>query len=208
MKQLLYATSNPGKQEEVRKFLAQNNIDLITPQDLGLDIDPDESGNSLEENATIKVKEYRKTVSDPEIIIMADDTGVEIDALGGEPGIHVRRWKGYRMEDEEIIEYCIERMKEVPEGKRGAQFRTVIALNYEGTEIFDGVLRGEIVEKPIELRMKGFPFESIFYINQYQKMLGDIHQMTIEEKIKNNFLSHRERAITNSLPRLKELLGS
>lgn len=207
MKKLLYATSNPGKQKEVAKFLGLHNINIITPQELRIDIDPDESGNSLEENATIKVEAYRKILKDPHIIIMADDTGIEIDALDGEPGIHVRRWKGYRMEDEEIIEYCMQRMRLITKSKRGAQFRTVIAINSSKTEIFDGILHGEITDKPIKLRMKGFPFESIFYINEYNKMLGDIHQMSIAEKIDQDFLSHREKAITNSLPRIRELLS-
>lgn len=208
MKQLLYATNNPGKHEEVRKHLAQHKISIKTPQDYNLDLDPEESGKSLEENAKIKCQAFIEAVNNPNVIVIADDTGVEIDALNGEPGIHVRRWKGYKMRDEEIIEYCIERMRD--KSDRGAQFRTVIALGSRSNPIqtFDGILRGEIVKEPIALKMVGFPFESIFYIPEYETMLGDIHQMSIEEKEKQGFHSHRERAVTNALSTIKELLKS
>ena len=128
MKKLLYATNNPGKQEEVAKFLGHHDITVLSPNDFGINIDPNESGSSLEENAKIKSDSFLVEVDDPDVIVMADDTGVEIDALGGKPGIHVRRWKGYRMEDEEIIEYCINQMKDVKDGRRGAQFRTVLTI--------------------------------------------------------------------------------
>ncbi len=206
---LLYATSNPGKQEEVKKLLSRFNIALLFPHDLELSLDPDESGKSLEENAGIKAREYVQALNNPEIIVMTDDTGVEIDALGGEPGIHVRRWKGYRMEDEEIITYCLDRMRNIDPANRKAQFRTVIALAYplEQTYFFEGVLGGTIAQSPIPLRMKGFPFESIFYIPEYKKMLGEIHQMNSREKDSRGFHSHREKAVINALPKIKQLLS-
>lgn len=210
MKELLYATNNPGKQEEVRKYLAQHGISIKIPQDYNLDLDPEESGKSLEENAKIKCQAFIEAVNDPNIVVMTDDTGVEIDALNGEPGIHVRRWKGYHMKDEEIIQYCIERMKNISASKRGAQFRTVLVIGSTPNSIltFDGISRGKIVEKPVELRMEGFPFEAVFYIPEYEKMLGDIHQMSTEEKEKQGFHSHRERAVTNALSAIKNLLNS
>lgn len=207
-RKLLYATSNPGKLGEVGKILAHHNIDILNPEDLSIDLDPEETGNSLEENALIKFDAYIAHLNDTELVIMTDDTGVEIDALGGEPGIHVRRWKGYRMEDEEIINYSLERMMGVVKEKRGAQFRTVIAVGTSRDDVrtFDGILRGEIVEKPIPLRISGFPFESIFMIPQYQMMLGEIHQLSPEEKANKGFHSHREKAILNALDYILELV--
>ncbi len=204
---LLYATSNPGKLQEVSTQLAQHNIKVYSPADFNLKIKVDETGRSLEENALLKLKAYLDVVPN-DVVVMADDTGVEIDALGGEPGIHVRRWKGYRMEDEEIIQYCLKRLKGIRRPKRTAQFRTVIATGQRENDIqiFDGTLRGEIVEQPIKLRITGFPFESIFYIPHYQLMLGDLHQLSQEEKLRKHFLSHRERAIQNALPTLLQLL--
>ncbi len=207
MRKLLYATANPGKFQEVSAQLAQHGLKIYSPADFNLQLDPAETGATLEENALLKLKAYLKSVPD-EVVVLADDTGVEIKALNGEPGVRVRRWKGYRMEDEEIIQYCLERMKAVPKGKREARFRTVIAIGrgQSNIQIFDGALQGEIVEQPIELRMKGFPFESIFYIPQYQLMLGELHQLSSNEKLKNHFFSHREKAIQTALPAILKLL--
>ena len=133
MMRVLYATTNPGKLFEVGKFLNPFGIELLGPKDLGLSIDVSEEGNTLEENALLKARAYID--EGIEYPVLADDTGVEIDALGGEPGIHVRRWKDgkTRMSDQEIIDYCIMRMQGIPRGKRTAQFRTVIAVGIPET---------------------------------------------------------------------------
>lgn len=215
---ILYATTNPGKIFEVGKHLKQFGIELISPTDVGFSIDVPETGATLEANAAMKVQAYIDAGVD--MLVMADDTGIEIDALGGEPGIQVRRWKDgkTRMTDEEIIMYCLERMRRVPKGKRSAQFRTVIAigapkglalrqgqaLSDNSIELFDGVLRGIILEKPTPLRIEGFPFESLFYIPKWKKVLGEVHQLPAEKK--RRFLTHRERAVEKALPRIRSLL--
>ncbi len=173
-KELLYATNNPGKVIEISKLLNFNEIRVVCPKDLGIELDVPETGNTLEENATLKVEGFRKVVD--EMLILADDTGLEIDALDGEPGIHVRRWRDgeIRMTDQEIIDYCLERMKDVPKELRGAQFRTVLALGQpNGTiETFEGILRGVILEKPADIRVEGFPFESLFFVTEWNMLLG------------------------------------
>lgn len=206
---VLYATTNPGKRMEVGKYLESYGIELMSPAQIGLEIEVGEIGQTLEENATLKVNAYLEHL--PHAIIMADDTGVEIDALHGEPGIHVRRWKDgtTRLSDGAIIAYCIERMRGIPRAQRGAQFRTVIALGIPGgqVELYDGVLRGEIVERPAPLKFAGFPFETLFYVSAWGKLLGDIHDLPIEEKLSQGYLTHRERAVQHAVPRLQELLS-
>ena len=169
-KTILYATTNPGKIFEVDRLLKAYGIKTVSPKDLGLDIEVEEAGSTLEENSAIKVKAYFKAAEN--YAVMADDTGLEIEALNGEPGIHVRRWRDgkTRMTDQEAIDYCLYKMKNIPKGKRNARFRTVITLA-SGSEIktFDGILEGEILQKPIPLRIEGVPFESLFYI-----LFGDI----------------------------------
>lgn len=88
------------------------------------------------------------------------------------------------MTDEEIIDYCIEKMKGISKEKRRAQFRTVLALKVpgKGTEFFDGILRGYILEKPLIQRVEGFPFESLFFISEWNMLLGDARQLPVEEK--------------------------
>ena len=207
--QLLYATTNPGKLMEVSKYLAPYRIALVAPTQVGVTIDVEETGHTLEENAALKASTYLKLL--PHMLVMADDTGIEIDALSGEPGIHVRRWqdKTTPMSDHAIIDYCLARLRGVPKPLRGAQFRTVIALGVPGgaVELFDGILRGEIAEAPAPLKYPGFPFETLFYVPEWGKLLGDIHALPVEEKMQQGYLTHRERAVQMALPRLQQLLG-
>jgi XTP/dITP diphosphohydrolase len=205
VRRLLYATSNPGKIMEVRKIVQAAGLDLRSPPEIGLALDVPEDGASLEENAAAKARAYLDRL-DGDTVIMADDTGVEIDALGGEPGIHVRRWIGRRMTDQEIIDFCLARLVDVPPERRGAQFRTVIALGAPGGEIelFDGTLRGVILQAADALRIEGFPFESIFFVPEWEMLLGQAHLLPAEAKAA--FVTHRERAVRRALPRIKELL--
>ncbi|KKU45339.1 MAG: Non-canonical purine NTP pyrophosphatase [Microgenomates group bacterium GW2011_GWC2_46_7] len=166
----------------------------------------DETGSTLEENAIIKAETYRDAIGE-DVIVLGDDTGLEIDALGGEPGIKVRRWKGYKMTDEEIITYALERLKNVPEDKRTAQFRTVIAVAKRGvaTITFSGILPGRIVTEPHSYREEGLPFQPLFFSTDYNDMLYKIHSLPTAEKIAKHIVTHRERAVTAALPYLSTL---
>lgn len=198
---IVYATTNPGKFEMVQKICAHHGINIKGLADFGIDIDVEETGQTLEENAKIKADTYLKLLP-PDSVVIADDTGVEIDALGGEPGIKVRRWKGYKMTDEEIIEYCLARMKNVPTKERGAQFRTVLAVAAHDSEVkyFDGVLRGKIFKQPQSLRSEGMPFWPIFDIPALKMSLGEFHAMPISFQLAHP--THRERAVLKTLPYL------
>lgn len=205
---LLYATNNPGKKIEVSKLLEPLGIKVYFPNHLDLALDVPETGNTLEENAILKAEAFSKAWNNKQGLVLADDTGLEIDALGGQPGIHVRRWKDgvTRMEDEGIIEYCLKQLEDIPDEQRGAQFRTVLALRLPNSniEIFDGILRGSILKKPASIRIEGFPFESLFYISDWKMLLGEAHQLKATEK--GSLFNHRERALQKLIPRLKELL--
>lgn len=192
---LLYATGNAGKIFEVSRHLQPTGLGVVSPQELGLSAVVEESGTTLEENALLKARAYHKLV--PQHLIMADDTGLEIDSLGGEPGVFVRRWKDHvhDMTDQEIIDYTLERLAGTVDGERRAQFRTVIALIWpDGTEkLVDGVLRGQIVQKPAEIHIPGLPFEGLFYVPEWGYLLGETRIMEHDQK--KDFLSHRERAV-------------
>jgi XTP/dITP diphosphohydrolase len=142
------------------------------------------------------------------MFVLSDDTGLEIDALNGEPGIHVRRWKDHqtRMGDQEIIDYCIHRMKGISPDQRGAQFRTILALKIPGgqTETFEGILRGTILEEPSTFRVEGFPFESLFFVPEWNLLLGDARQLPVQNK--QHLLNHRERALEKAATRIRELM--
>lgn len=205
--QIVYATTNPGKFAEVQKLFAGHGTIIHSAADYQVDIDVDETGTTLEENAILKAEAYRDAISE-EVVILGDDTGVEIDALGGEPGIKVRRWKGYKMTDDEIIAYALERLKDIPEEKRTAQFRTVIAVAKKGiaTKTFSGILPGRIVGEPHAYREEGLPFQPLFFSTEYQLMLYQIHTLPMAEKLSKQIVTHRERAVTSALPYLTQLL--
>jgi XTP/dITP diphosphohydrolase len=207
MTDIVYATTNPGKFAEVSKLFAGHNITIKSAADYKVDIDVEETGTTLEANAILKAKAYRDAIQD-DVIIVSDDTGLEIDALGGEPGIKVRRWKGYKMSDDEIIAYTLERLKDVPDSKRTAQFRTVIAVAKKDLEIkvFSGILPGRIVTEPHDYREEGLPFQPLFFSKEYNDMLYKIHNLPTEEKIALHIVTHRERAITNSLEYIKSIM--
>lgn len=203
--ELLYGTNNRGKLHEVGTFLKGSGFELLSPGDLGIELDIEETGETLEENARLKAEAWHR--ERPDDLILTDDTGLEIDALGGEPGVHVRRWKDgkTRMTDDEIISYTIERLAGVPKGKRGAQFRTVNALMLPSGEIhmFDGVLRGEITEDPKPIRIPDFPFRGLFFIPEAGKFLGEL-----EDDPDTDILTHRQRAAQKTVDWLRNELGS
>lgn len=204
MTDIVYATTNPGKFAEVQKLFVHQGIEIKSAADFDIKIDVEETGTSLEENAALKALAYQKVLPS-DVVVIGDDTGIEIDALGGEPGITVRRWKGYSMEDEEIIEYALERLKDVPKDERGAQFRTVLAVASHGKPVahFSGVLRGEILETPRPEREKGMPFWPIFFLPDLNMTLGEFHDMPIDFQVKNP--THRKKAVISALPYLATL---
>lgn len=159
---VIYATTNPGKFSEAKKNFADYGITIMSPLELGITLDVDEHGSSLEENAILKAEAYLP-LAPTGSIILGDDTGIFIDALNGEPGIKVRRWKGYRMTDEEIITHCLSRLLGVPPGKRSVNFRIAIAVacaNYK-TRVFTGLYRTFILEHARDFRESGFPFRPL-----------------------------------------------
>ena len=109
------------------------------------------------------------------------------------------------MNDEEILKYCLLRMKNIPTGLRGAQFRTVLGVGRRGEELkyFEGILRGEILERPRNERREGMPFWPIFYIPKLGMTLGEFHDSPIDFQMKNP--THRELAFISALPYLATL---
>jgi len=203
---IVYATTNPGKFTEVAKLFSGHGITIHSAAEYQIDIDVNETGTTLEQNAILKAEAYRDAIKD-DVIILGDDTGLEIDALGGEPGIKERRWKGYKMTDDEIIAYAMERLKDVPETKRTAHFRTVIAVAKRGeeTRTFSGILPGRIVTEPHPYREEGLPFQPLFFATDYNLMIYQIHQMDIAEKLQKGIVTHRERAVTAALNYIQQL---
>lgn len=202
---VLVGTNNSGKYADAQYMAAAyDNLAVHKPADLGITEDPAETGNTYVENSRIKRSFYidklaRQKITD--FYVIGDDSGLEIDALGGEPGIHSRRWKDGKtpMSDQEIIDYCLERMKGVPEAKRTAALAGSIALGHVRGTLNTDIpyrLRGVILETPASNRqtVEGYPFRDLFFLPQYGLLLRDIVDLP-RDKRPGGFMSHREAGL-------------
>lgn len=217
---IIYATSNVGKNIEIGRFLGFYGLEATPFKDFtALIPEPEENGMTLGENAMIKARAYAEALSVSPVlsgqraIIIADDTGVFMPALGDEPGIRVRRWAGYKMTDGEIVDYTLSRMKGLTGEQRAAQFRTLLCMmpidehGRLGTfTVFEGSLDGHIMEAASLLRIEGFPFESLFYAWDYRMLLGDLHRMDPAVKMGRRMFNHRERALEQAVAAIQKLL--
>jgi XTP/dITP diphosphohydrolase len=194
---LLIATNNQGKVHEYKELLAPLALSLRTPQDLGLSISVREDGDSYEDNACIKALTYQQASG---LLTLADDSGLEVDALGGRPGLHSARYGGASVSDEGRYWLLLERLKGVPWERRTARFRCVIVVaTAQGqTHTTEGVCEGMIAFEPEGVR--GFGYDPVFYLPQHGKTMGQL-----APRVKNR-ISHRAQAARKMLPVLAGIL--
>lgn len=199
---LLIATKNPAKQKDYKQILASFGIDAVSLKDLGDPDDVEETGKTLKENACLKAEFFSKKHGMPAI---ADDSGFEIDALNGEPGIHARRWPGYHATDEELREMVVDKLRGVPLEKRTAKFTNMTVLADKtgkivalGAEYINGHIPLEISPKKVE----GFPYRSVLFVTMFQKFWIDLTPEEYKE------LGFRYKAVKQLVPKIKNLLNS
>ena len=180
--QLVFATHNKNKAKEIQSIVPIG-IQIVTLDDLNCTEDIPETENTLEGNARLK---SQFVVDKYELNCFADDTGLEIEALNGEPGVYSARYAGESCDSERNMQRVLANLSEMK--NRNAQFRTIISLFWEGeTYLFEGVVKGRIVE---EKRGKdGFGYDPIFEPENCGKTFAE---MDLAEK---NTLSHRSRAL-------------
>lgn len=187
--QILIATKNEGKLKEFKQIFTAKGIEVLSLKDVDEDVDVQENGLTFEENARLKADSYAKTIGIP---VLADDSGLEIDALNGRPGIFSARYAGDHNDDANNAKVLTE-LGGVPDEKRTATFHTTVVVRKpDGTELVaNGNLRGRILSVP--RGDNGFGYDPLFYVEEKQKTLA---QMTREEK---NQISHRALAIQDLL---------
>lgn len=161
MPRLLIATNNAGKIAEFRQLLDRCGWELVTPHDLGLKLDVQESGQTYEENAREKAVQYARASG---LVSLADDSGLEVDALGGRPGIFSARYAGPDRTDEERVQALLEELHDVPDKERTARFRAVIAVAGAAgrVETVEGTVEGAIARAP--RGTNGFGYDPVFLL--------------------------------------------
>lgn len=189
MRRLLIATTNPAKLAEYRLLLRGLELDLVSLADAGITDLPEESGATFEENALIKARFYFARAHSA---TLADDGGLQIDALGGEPGVRSHRWlnSGGDDSDQALVNEVMRRMKDVPVGKRRARLRAATALIYSDggrvrERVAEAAIEGVIAERAYPLLRAGFPYRAVLFMperNCFVGELGDEEEAKISQR--------------------------
>ena len=191
MERLIVATSNKGKKREFEEMLP--NMQVVCFKELGLSYEIDETGETFYENALIKAERVKKDF--PADYVLADDSGLEVEALGGAPGVHTARYAGDNATDDENIDKLLSALAG-KENRRARFVCSLVCIAPDGTILSaEGESRGEIL---LERRGKGgFGYDPVFFSRDLQKGFGECSD---EEK---NSVSHRGRAIRKLLGKLQ-----
>ena len=189
MPKLLLATNNAAKVREYLLPLQGIPYDIVTLSDVGIDVVVRETGETMEENASIKAKAYALA---SDLTALADDSGLEVDALGGEPGALSARYAGEGVSDRERLDFLLSKLSHVPWEQRSARFRCVIAIATPkgAVELCQGECHGIIAFEP--KGEGGFGYDPIFFLPELGKTMAEL---TIEEK---NEISHRGKAASRA----------
>ncbi len=195
MSKLLLTTNNQAKVREYRSLLQNLPWELVTLAEQGISTVVNEVGGSLEENAGLKATVL---ASKSQLLALADDSGVEVDALGGEPGRLSARYAGEGASDRDRVNYLLSRLRDVPWHKRSARFRCVVAVATPSGEVefCSGECRGFIAFEPIG--KQGFGYDPVFYLPELGKTMAELPL-----EIKNQ-VSHRGQAAREVYHVLKE----
>ncbi len=186
MRKIVFATGNAGKIREINAIMADTGMEVVSMKDAGISTDVEENGSTYEENALIKARAVASVTGD---IVMADDSGLEIDYLNKEPGVYSARYLGedtsYHIKNAELLR----RLEGVPEEQRTARFVCAIAAVLpDGRELtVRAAIEGRIGYE--EKGMNGFGYDPIFYVPEFQKTTAEL---TEAEK---NEVSHRGKAL-------------
>lgn len=198
MKTLLIASTNPGKLKEMRAILQDLRIDLVMPSDIGVNLDVKEDGATYLENAAKKAKAYCQASQLP---TLADDSGLEVDLLGGEPGLFSARYLPKPgATDADRRAFLVEKLSQFPHPWYAHFHCTAVIATPEGaTHAHTGNCYGQIIAE--ERGSNGFGYDPIFYISELGRTMAELPD---DEK---NRISHRGLALLAAIPTLKRILS-
>lgn len=186
MRRLLIATNNPGKVREFRRLLADAPFEVVTPADLGIAIEVEEPGSTYAENAAIKANAFAAAGG---CLALADDSGIEADALDGRPGVYSARYGGVGLNDADRTNLLLRELEGADDEERGARYRAVVAVVEPGGEVacFEGVQEGRIGHEWKGER--GFGYDPVFIATADGRTNAELSD---EEK---DVISHRGKAV-------------
>ncbi len=186
MKKIITASNNKNKVKEIKQILSDIGYDVLSLEDAKIYVEPEETADTFAGNALIKAREIAKYTDE---LVIADDSGLMVEALSGRPGVYSKRFAGENADDDMNNKHLISELQKYPGKSRNAKFVCVIALVYGGLElIFEGICQGIIIDTP--RGNNGFGYDPYFYIPEYGKTTA---QMSEEEK---NMVSHRGNALS------------
>ncbi|MEC1271574.1 XTP/dITP diphosphatase [Bacillus subtilis] len=193
MKEAIIATHNPGKVKEFKEILEPRGYDVKSLAEIGFAEEIEETGHTFEENAILKAEAVAKAVNK---MVIADDSGLSIDNLGGRPGVYSARYAGEQKDDQANIEKVLSELKGIEKEQRTARFRCALAVSIPGeeTKTVEGHVEGYIAEEP--RGEYGFGYDPIFIVKDKDKTMAEL---TSDEK---NKISHR----ADALKKLSKLL--
>jgi len=198
-KKILLATNNTGKLAELRAMLSELPVDICGLGDFPGVVEVEETGSTFAENARLKAIGYALQTGVP---ALADDSGLEVDALGGRPGVLSARYGGESTSFENKMKMLLSEIKNVEFPDRSAQFSCAIAISDENGQLLfesEGICRGLIALSPIGTG--GFGYDPIFVPNGYEQTFGEL-----SGAIKQN-ISHRSRAFSQIIPFLRDFIA-
>ena len=185
-KRIIFATGNEGKMRQLRMILGDLGAEILSLKEAGIQAEAEENGTTFEENAVIKAKEIMEKTG---ALVLADDSGLEVDALNGEPGIYSARYMGHETSYHIKNKNLIERLEGKTGEERSARFVCAIAACFPDGRVLTtrGTMEGQIGYE--EKGENGFGYDPIFYLPEYQCYSGEL---PLEDK---NKLSHRGKAL-------------
>ena len=195
MDRIIFATTNQGKMKEIKSILADLDVEILSLKDAGIDVDIVEDGNTFEENAIIKAKTIMELTKE---VVLADDSGLEVDYLNKEPGIYSARYLGEDTPYSEKNRIILERLQGVEKSKRTARFVCAIAAAFPSGEIVTTreTIEGIIADEP--RGDNGFGYDPIVLVEELGKTTAEL---SMEEK---NKISHRGKALEEMKKNLKK----
>lgn len=186
MKRIVFATGNAGKMREIREIMSDMDVEIVSMKEAGIAVDIEENGETFEANARIKAEAIAAHTDD---IVLADDSGLEVDYLNKEPGVYSARYMGEDTSYEIKNQAILDRLSGVPKEKRTARFVCAIAAVLPDKQVLvtRETIEGYIGDKPAGAN--GFGYDPIFYVDEYQCSTAEL---TEEQK---NAISHRGKAL-------------